>query len=185
MNETRVSTPGRKRCSEPMNRYASKTVVGEDRSRAEIEKLLMRFGADQFAYATDEGQQAAAIQFRYRGLVVRMTLALPSPDDPRITETPRGRRRSPCILRTEYERERRRRWRALALAIKAKLVAVEEGITTFEIEWLPYVLWGDGRTTAEHLLPAMAAGVPLPATPRALLPGHAPAIKGEIVGGKS
>ena len=168
-----------------MNRYASKTVVGEDRSRAEIEKMLMRFGADQFAYATDEGQRAAAIQFRYRGLMVRMTLALPSPDDPRITETPRGRRRSPGILRTEYERERRRRWRALALAIKAKLVAVEEGITTFEVEWLPYVLWGDGRTTAEHLIPAITSGMVLPPTPRALLPERIPAIKGEIVEGKS
>ena len=160
-------------------------MVGEDRSRAEIEKLLMRFGADQFAYATDEERQAAAIQFRYKGLMVRMALALPSPDDPRITETPRGRPRAPGTLRTEYERERRRRWRALALAIKAKLVAVEEGITTFEIEWLPYVLWGDGRTTAEHLIPAMAAGVPLPPTPRTLLPERTTPIKGELVGGKS
>jgi len=168
-----------------VNRYASKTVVGEDRSRSEIEKLLMRFGADQFAYATDEERQAAAIQFRYKGLMVRMALALPSPDDPRVAETPRGRTRAPAALRMEYERERRRRWRALALAIKAKLVAVEEGITTFEVEWLPYVLWGDGRTTAEHLLPAMAAGMTLPPTPRALLPGRGPAVKGEIVEGKS
>jgi len=172
-----------------MRRYANKTSVSEGKSRGEIEEILRRFGADQFAYATDEEKRATAIQFRYHGLMVRMAMALPDAEDLGIQQTPKGRRRKPSVIQVEYDRERRRLWRALALAIKAKLVAVEEGITTFEVEWLPYVLWADGRTTAEHLIPAIVAGAKLPPMPRALLTAKPTKVKksplvGEIVQGE-
>ena len=39
------------------------------------------------------------------------------------------------------------------LAIKAKLEAVESGISTIEKEFLPFVVMPDGRTVSDHLLP--------------------------------
>jgi hypothetical protein len=39
-----------------MSRYASETSVSQDRSRAEIERTLQRYGADMFSYGwKDEG----------------------------------------------------------------------------------------------------------------------------------
>ena len=40
----------------------------------------------------------------------------------------------------------RQRWRALALCIKAKLEAVECGITSFEEEFLAHVVMPNGQT---------------------------------------
>ena len=45
--------------------YASTTEVPADRSRGEIEKTLMRYGADQFMYGWND--QGAVIQFRANG----------------------------------------------------------------------------------------------------------------------
>jgi hypothetical protein len=42
------------------------------------------------------------------------------------------------------------------LSIKAKLEAVETGIESFEIAFMPYVVLPDGKTVAEHVLPALA-----------------------------
>jgi hypothetical protein len=46
-------------------------------------------------------------------------------------------------------------WRALVLAIKAKLEAVEAGITTFETEFLAHIVLPDGRTVGEHAIPKL------------------------------
>jgi hypothetical protein len=47
----------------------------------------------------------------------------------------------------------RQRWRALALVIKAKLEAVEAGITIFEEEFLAHIVLPDGRTAGEYMVP--------------------------------
>jgi hypothetical protein len=50
----------------------------------------------------------------------------------------------------------RQRWRALALVIKAKLEAVESGITTFEDEFLAHIVMPDGKRVADHVKPTIA-----------------------------
>lgn len=55
--------------------YAKQTSVSADKSRAEIERTLARFGADQFIYATDSTQ--AVIGFVAHGRQVRIRLVLP------------------------------------------------------------------------------------------------------------
>jgi hypothetical protein len=45
------------------------------------------------------------------------------------------------------------RWRALSVVIKAKLVAVEEGIVTFEEEFGMHMVLPNGSTVAEHITP--------------------------------
>lgn len=55
-----------------MTRYAAQTSVSSDKSRAEIERLLLRYGADQFMYGLLP--EAAMIAFRARGRHVRFLL---------------------------------------------------------------------------------------------------------------
>lgn len=57
--------------------------------------------------------------------------------------------------RKTREQITRSRWRALLLCIKAKLEAVESKIETFEEAFLSHVIMPDGRTVAEHAIPAI------------------------------
>lgn len=134
-----------------MTRFASRTRVTQDRSRAEIEGLLMRYGADEFAYATKRSE--ALIGFTYRGLQVKMTIPLPERDDSQFTETPTGLTCSERQAVMHWERECRRRWRSFCLVIKALLVGVADGVLRFEEAFMPYIVWGNGLTTSQLLLP--------------------------------
>jgi hypothetical protein len=149
-----------------MNRYASGTSVGEDRSRSEIEYLLARFGADRFGYATDRVQRVAKIMFQYKGADFVFPMPIASKDDKAMRHHKGGRPRTDIQIEKAVKDENRRRWRSLCLAIKAMLVGVEDGIFNFAEIMMPFMVWGDGRTTAQTLLPiaeqALAAGRSLP-----------------------
>lgn len=131
--------------------YAQHTEVSVDRSKAEIERILMRYGATAFG-AMRQGDEAAVV-FVVNGKRLRFMLPLPTEED--VSYTPTGRVRRGKIVNEERERETRRRWRALALDIKAKLEAVETGITVFEQEFLPHIVLPNGQTVAEAVLPAV------------------------------
>jgi hypothetical protein len=142
-------------------RYAENTSVPADRSRAEIERTLERYGARQFMYGRTEEQSVVAFvcevatasgerQLRQ----VRFVIPMPDKTDPSFTHTPTGkRRRDPEAMLKEYERATRQRWRALALVIKAKLEAVESGITEFEDEFMAHLVLPDGSTVSEFMRP--------------------------------
>ena len=154
------------------DRYAASTEVTPERSRTEIERSLRRFGATSFAYAWVD--DTATIAFHIGGLTVRISVPLPRPDDNELRLTPTGRRRTERQAAGVYEAECRRRWRALAAVIKAKLVAVEDNISTIEQEFLAYVVLPDGQTIGEWAGPQLARGEPLsllPTSARALPPG--------------
>lgn len=131
--------------------YAADTKVPVERSRAEIERILKRYGADQFVYGEDSETSSALIAFRAHRRHVRVRLSLPTLDEAR--RTPAGRTRAQGAAQTAHAQEARRRWRALALIIKAKLEAVESGITTFEEEFLPWTVLPSGETVAEWTAP--------------------------------
>lgn len=137
-----------------MTKYAEQTSVPSDRSRAEIEATLRRYGADQFMYGWDREQ--ALICFRAENRQVRFRLPLPSPADNEIYLTPTGRERSPGQREAAYEQAVRQRWRALALVIKAKLEAVETGITVFEDEFMAHIMLPNGSTVSEWMTPQIA-----------------------------
>lgn len=152
-----------------MTRYAQDTSVSTDASRAEIEKTLRRYQADQFIYGWDS--QAAMVGFRAFGRQVKFVLPLPDRRAREFTHTPeRGLERSAGQAEAAWEQACRQRWRALALAIKAKLEAVESGIATFEDEFLAYVLLPNGQTVGEWTRPQLADAYDNGAMP-ALLPG--------------
>lgn len=116
-----------------MSQYAADTTVSTENSRAEIERTLRRYQADAFAYGWDGNK--AMIQFDAQDRRIRFVLPLPERDDPSFTRTPgRGLTRNAEAAERAWEQGCRQRWRALALCIKAKLEAVESGISTFEEE---------------------------------------------------
>jgi hypothetical protein len=135
--------------------YAANTSVSWQSSRDEIERTLTRYGATTFMYGWTE--RGAVISFDARGRRIRFTLPLPDRKDRDFTHTPsKGLVRSATEAEKAYDQAVRQRWRALALVIKAKLEAIEAGISDFEEEFLAHIMLPNGRTVAEETLPAVA-----------------------------
>jgi hypothetical protein len=132
-----------------MPTYAKDTNVSSELSRLEIEKTLIRYGADNFAYASASGK--AMVGFTMRGRQARFILPLPTRDEYRLTPT--GRDRSEKSQYDAWEQACRQRWRALLLVIKAKLEAVECGISVFDEEFLANIVLPDGRTAGDFMVP--------------------------------
>lgn len=134
-------------------KYASQTSVSSDKSKAEIEATLRRYGADKFASMWEDGR--ATIQFCLKSKMVRFVLPLPAAEDFKMVEKwgiPREDTPEGAALR--WEQACRQRWRALALAIKAKLEAVECGITSFEEEFMAHIVvpGQHGKTMGQLML---------------------------------
>lgn len=139
-----------------MTRYAAKTEVPAEKSRMEIERTLTRYGADQFIYGWQAG--GAILGFRAKGRQVKFMLALPDRDDKAFTHYRQGsylKPRTENAAAEQYEQACRQRWRALALVIKAKLEAVESGITCFEDEFLAHIVLPTGQQVGEWLRPQL------------------------------
>lgn len=135
-------------------RYAAKTSVSPYQSREEIERLLNRYGATQFMYGWDEETCHARFGFRMHGRMVRFVLALPDRNSREFTVTETGRARtSKDAGAAAYDQAVRQRWRALVLVIKAKLEAIESGITSFDTEFLANIMLADGQTVGEWIEP--------------------------------
>jgi hypothetical protein len=138
--------------------YASQTSVSVERSRAEIERTLIRYGASKFVYGWDREEAVIAFvvhneatdEFRQ----VRFKVHVPSRED--FLRTPTGKRRTATQVEKEWEQAQRQRWRALLLVIKAKLEAIEAGIATFEDEFLAYTMLPSGVTVGEWMHPQLA-----------------------------
>lgn len=153
-----------------MSRYAENTSVSSEASRNEIDRILRRYGATEFACGWQATQ--AALGFVIGGRHVRFVLPMPDRDAREFTHTPdRGARRSQAAAEEAYEQAVRQRWRAVALVIKAKLEAVAAGIVTIDEEFLAHFVLPSGATVSEELVPrmdALLAGQQMPA----LLPGR-------------
>jgi len=134
-----------------MTKFAEKTSVSSDRSRAEIEKTLTRYGASKFMYGWEES--AALIAFEMEERRIKFVLPLPSLLDSDICKTDKGRERSAAQQEAAFEQAVRQKWRALALVIKAKLEAVESGITVFEDEFMAHIVLPDGKTVGDFMRP--------------------------------
>jgi hypothetical protein len=148
-------------------RYAESTDVAPDRSRAEIERTLQRYGATAFMYGW-QGDHAA-LGFDLAGRRYRIVLPLPPRADFEWTPA-RGTRRSAAASQAAWEQATRQRWRALALWVKATLEAAESGIVTVETALLPFVVLPSGVTVGEWVAPQIEATYRLGAMPQ-LLPG--------------
>jgi hypothetical protein len=141
-----------------MSRFAADTSVSVERTRAEIERLIIKYGATSTAFFNAQAEAMIAFEANERRILFR--LPLPDRNEERFTSYQRGKttyQRTPEAAFAQWEQACRQRWRALALVIKAKLEAVDSGITTFEDEFLAHIVMPDGQTVASHIKPSIAS----------------------------
>lgn len=90
--------------------YAQRTKVPVDKSRLDIERLVRAYGAKGFSSAwVDTPHARARVEFVAHDRHIRFTVDVPANDQ-----------------------QARGRWRVLYLMVKAKLVAVDAKVVTFE-----------------------------------------------------
>ncbi len=136
--------------------YAEKTSVSVSKTKADIEDLVQKHGANQFVSGYKD--DIAVIGFTMAGRQIRFLLPLPDKQDPEYWYTPgRGQRRTETAAYVAWEQACRSRWRALYLIVKAKLEAVDAGISTVEREFLYDIVLPDGRTAGEWMAPQIEA----------------------------
>lgn len=151
-----------------MRRYAKETTVSPEKSRGEIERTLAAFGATGFAYGY-QGPRAL-IAFEFAGRRMQFMLTLPTKDD-----TMRDARGHMLANQAKaLEREQRRKWRSLALSIKSKLVAVQDGISTVEYEFMAHIVMPNGQTVGDWMVPQIERAYQHNAMPPLLLGAPAP-----------
>ncbi len=153
-------------------RYASDTEVSVERSKAEIEGILQRYGAEQFLSGWD--QTRAVVACRMHGRHIKFVVPLPARDAEEFRLTPsRKWERSDRERAAAWEQACRARWRALALVIKAKLEAIEVGITDFDTEFMGFIQLPSGETFGEWARPQIERAYTLGEMPALLaLPGE-------------
>jgi hypothetical protein len=134
--------------------YAAGTTVPVEKTKAEIEATLRRYGASAFMHGWDGDR--VMLQFRAQDRYIRFLLTMPSPRDKLFTHHSRGPR-SPAEAAKAWEQACRQKWRALALVIKAKLEAVSAGITSFEDEFLANIVLPDGQSVGGFMRPQIAS----------------------------
>jgi hypothetical protein len=138
-------------------RYASGTVVDPSKSRAEIENTLRRYGATSFMYG--EQPQRALLMFEAKGRRIRFVVNLPDRNENGIRTYKSGSywtNRTDSAWEAAFQQAVRQRWRALALVIKAKLEAVESGISIFEDEFMANIVMPNGEDFGAWARPQIA-----------------------------
>jgi hypothetical protein len=154
-----------------MSKFAANTEVPVDRSRAELEKTLEKYGASQFIYGTEKNR--VVIGFSMHDRMVRFNIPMPDKTDKEITTYRSGgwdRKRTAGAIEEKFNQALRQRWRALVLVIKAKLEASESGITDFETEFLSHIILPDGSTVGQWAKPQIHQAYTSAKMPQ-LLPG--------------
>ena len=133
-------------------KFAKTTDVSVEKSKAEIEATVRRYGADGFM--SGWADERATIQFRCQNRHVRFVITLPARGEARFTE--RGYSmvdRTPSAATDLWEQACRQKWRALALLVKAKLESVEAKIETFDSVFLSNIVLPDGNTVGDAVIP--------------------------------
>lgn len=132
--------------------YAEKTSVSVSKTKADIEDLIQKAGAGQFVSGYKENM--AVIGFSLANRQIRFVLPLPDKQDQKFWFTPERRtKRSEKQAYEAWEQACRSRWRSLYLIIKAKLEAVNSGISTIEREFFYDIVLPNGKTVGEFMAP--------------------------------
>jgi hypothetical protein len=133
------------------------TAVPVEKSQGEVRRLLAKHGVSRtiFEEARDDfGQRWASISFAHGTLAVRMRVPLKQVDEREVrAKAQRAHTRTADEIRDQmYEQEEKRIWRVIAWNLKARMVAVEEKVETFEEAFLAHLLDPQtGQTIYEQL----------------------------------
>lgn len=120
-------------------RYAQRTKVDQNRSKAEIESLLRKRGASGFVSGESGGNFLLIFEMKNRRIKFVVPMLVPG----------RG------VAETKAKAENKRRFRALLLVLKAKLEAVDSKIVEFEHEFLAHIVFDGSTTVGERMIPQM------------------------------
>jgi len=133
--------------------YAANTIVSVDKSRAEIEATLVRYGASMFLSGWDDDH--AFVAFKLRDRHIKLTIPLPQRGERRFTHHKDRyglvRLNSDIKALDLYEQAKRSLFRALLLAIRAKLESVESRIETFEQAFLAHIVLPDNTLVGDRV----------------------------------
>jgi hypothetical protein len=150
--------------------FAEGTSVAVEKTKLELERLLVKHGAKQYGTAHDEENGTAIVYFKMADRHIRLPIPIPSLadfPDPRKASyaqkktTPRswdrmGEAGRAQWVRAQWEQVSRTRWRAMLLIVKAKLELIAMNLSQVEREFLADITLPDGRSIAELLKPAIA-----------------------------
>lgn len=144
--------------------YAEGTSVTVERSRAELDALLRKHGAQQRVFADDDARGLALVGFSFAPTVderrqYRLEIPLPKLEsfatrDVRAQGRSRSTRRvprSPDEQRKAHEQACRERWRAIVLLVKAKLELIALGVSSVEREFLADLVLANGATVHDSI----------------------------------
>jgi hypothetical protein len=140
--------------------YASTTGVPIERTRMQIERELVKFGAEEFLSGVSADK--AFVGFKARNRYVRFMLPLPNRNDKQFRYRTTGRQRygsraqrSDAETLKRWEQACRSRWRALLLTLKAKLESIESGIETFEQAFMAHIQLPDQTLVGDRVVSAI------------------------------
>lgn len=140
------------------------TEVSVEKSQGDLRKLLTKYGADRFTFGESvdlEDVRWAGVEFTHDGHLVRMVAPLKPPDEKWVrgkVQRARSKTREDFVAE-HHEQEARRIWRVVFWSLKSRLVAIEEGVETFEQAFLAHLVDpASDRTLWQHIAPSVEAG---------------------------
>ncbi len=135
--------------------FAEKTTVTVAKSKAEIEHLLEKYGAESFLSGWKREEGRAFVAFEYKERHYRIEIPVPLLTDDEFWHTPTGKKRTETQAKSAHDQVCRQRWRAMLLLLKANLEAVDMGLLSFEQAFLSNTVTPSGQTIGEALLPQL------------------------------
>lgn len=171
--------------------FAAHTAVAVDKTKGELERLLVKHGAAQYGTAHDDANGFAVVYFALANRQIRLQIPIPKLDswpDPKVSyqkNTPQGWVRwgeasRAQWVRAQWEQACRTRWRCMLLIVKAKLELIGMKLSTVDREFLPDITLPDGRSVYEWLKPGIEKAYLGGAMPRMLGMGSSDVVDGEF-----
>lgn len=142
------------------------TNVAVEKSQGELRVLLQKFGASEFQFGegNEGGDRWAGVTFTHNDQMVMVQVKLKEPDAATRQKLWEKAERAYTktlddIMGEWWGQEERRIWRVLFWSLKARMVAVEENVETFEQAFLAHLVNpATGQTLWQHLAPAIEEG---------------------------
>ena len=136
-----------------MKAYAESTTIPLEKTLGELKKLVKARGAVNIM--TVDTEQIIGIAFTQDGLTYRMSIPAAKPEE--FATINRGaigfKPRTPAQIEKKVESENARKARALLALIKAKFLAIDEGVTDMAEAFLADVVTPSRATVGETYLP--------------------------------
>lgn len=121
---------------------------------AEAEKILRRFGCDNFGVMQDWSRGVTVIQFQWRARTVKLEASWAGYSAAWLKENPWTHRRK--ASRQAWETKARTKGQLAVPSIlrdwiKAQVTAIEVGLMPFDHVFMPHMLANDGRRVIDHM----------------------------------